>query len=222
MNYLAKLLIPLGLGILAAFVNYLILSSSTAKLDFVTVDKDVPRDSPIDLANLKKLSVPREFEGLRQTMVPWSERGVLSGKRVRRSIKPNDPVFYADTDFEGDWLDLKDGEKLFPVNIGELEFDPTLLRIGNNIQFRVSNYKEAEPEWIGPYRVVAVGSKLRNDQDGERGSRQSSAQSIGIAYNMAEPRMRDSLTKLESFCDAQRGGKAVMLSVLIEEIKNRR
>jgi hypothetical protein len=39
---------------------------------------------------------------------------------------------------------------------------------------------------------------------------------------MAEPRMRDSLTKLESFCDAQRGGKAVMLSVLIEEIKNRR
>jgi hypothetical protein len=34
--------------------------------------------------------------------------------------------------------------------------------------------------------------------------------------------MRDSLLKLELFCDAQRAGKAVMMSVLIEEIKNRR
>jgi len=222
MNYLAKILIPLALGILAAFVNYLILSSSTAKLDFVTVDKEVPRDAPIELINLRKLSVPKEFQGLRQTMVPWNERGVLSGKRVLRPIRPNDPIFFADTDFEGDWLDLKDGEKLFPVNIGELEFDPTLLRIGNYIQFRVSLYKNAEPEWIGPYRVVAVGSKLRNDQDGPTSSRQSSAQSIGIAYNKENPSMGDSLTKLELFCDAQRAGNAVMLSVLIEEIKNRR
>jgi hypothetical protein len=221
MNYLLKILIPLGLGILAAFVNYLILSNSTAKLDFVTVIKDVPRDTPIDVNNLKKLSLPKEFADLGQTMILWSERGVLSGKLALRKIQKGDPVFFADTDTVGDWLDLKDGEKLFPVNIGDLEFDPTLVKIGNYIQFRISSEEGAESKWIGPYRVVAVGSKSRNDEEGEGRSRQSNAQSIGIAYNMSDPKMRDSLRELEAFCDAQRKGNrtALMLGVLLEEPK---
>lgn len=222
MNYLVKILIPLGLGILAGFVNYLILQKGAAEIHFVTVETAVERGKPIEVDNLKKLSVSDKFSGLVKSMVPWSDRGALSGKLALRKIEEGDPVFFADTDNEGGWLDLKDGEKLFPVNIGDLEFDSTLVKIGNNIQFRIRIQKkdsldEEDPKWIGPYRVVAVGSRSRNDEDGEGRSRQSNAQSIGIAHNMSDPKMRASLAELEAFCDKQRKGEAQMLGVLLDE-----
>lgn len=212
MNYLLKILIPLGLGILAGFVNFMILQKGAAEIDFVTVETVVERGKPIQIDNLKKLSVSDKFSGLVKSMVPWSDRGALSGKLALRKIEEGDPVFFADTDNEGGWLDLKEGEKLFPVNIGDLEFDSTLVKIGNQISFRIS-FDEKSPKWIGPYRVVAVGSRSRNDEDGEGRSRQSNAQSIGIAHNPTDPK----ILELEAFCDKQRKGEAQMLGVLLDE-----
>ncbi len=214
MNYALKLLIPLALGVVAAIVNWMVLSANTQPVAYVTVKQPLNEGDPISLDMCVELEVPPTFRDLSKSIVPYRDRGVLSGRIARRTIAPGDPIFFADTDLEGQWLTLKSSEELFPVELDEVAVDPQLLRIGNEIRFRVPALDgEKEPPWVGPFRIVAVGSKVNNNFSEERASSSGGTLSIGIAYNME--RDKDQLTRLEAFCDEQRRGAAQMLGVRI-------
>ena len=144
----------------------------------------------------------------------FEDRGVLSGRRVRRAIEPNDPVFFADTDLSGQWLTLGKAEELFPVELDDVAVDDKLLRIGNQIRFRVPAMEgEDQPPWVGPFKIVAVGSKINNNFTEEKASTSGGSLSVGIAYDMEHN--KEQITRLEAFCDAQRKGEAQMLGVRI-------
>ncbi len=214
MNYAIKLLIPLTLGIVAAAVNWMVLASNTTPIEFVTVKDTMQVGDLFDLQKCDKLEVPPGFKNLSKSAVRFEDRGVLSGRVVRRVIERGDPVFFADTDLGGEWLIMDDSEELFPVELDEVAVDPKLLRIGNLIRFRVPAIQgESVAPWVGPFKIVAVGSKINNNFSEERGSFSGSSLSVGIAYDMQ--RNEEQLKRLEQFCDAQREGKAQMLGVRI-------
>jgi hypothetical protein len=215
MNYLIKLLIPLALGIVAAVINWSVLSSGTSPVYYVTVNKALNVGEPFLLEMASPLGLPPQFRDLSKTIVPYRDRGVLSGRIVRRRIEAGDPIFFADTDLGGEWLALDPSEELFPVEIGEVAVDPGLLRIGNRIRFRVPPLSgEDGPQWIGPFRIVAVGSKINNNfSDDKSRSFSSGRLEVGIAYNLQ--RDGDQLKRLEAFCDQQRRGEAQVLGVRI-------
>lgn len=218
MNYAIKLLIPLALGIVAAAVNWMVLSANTEPLEFVTVKEKMEVGDLFDLEKCAVLEVPPSFQHLSRTAVRFVDRGVLSGRKVRRSIEPQDPVFFADTDLSGEWLMLDKTEELFPVELDEVTVDPKLFRIGNQIRFRVPAMEgESAPPWVGPFKIVAVGSKINNNFSEERGSSSGGALSIGIAYDMQQN--KEQLTRLEQFCDEQRKGTAQMLGVRIVDTR---
>jgi len=218
MNYALKLLIPLALGIVAAVVNWMVLSANTQPLVFVTVKTQLAVGDLFDLEMCDELRVPPTFKNLSKSAVRFEDRGVLSGRVVRRAIEPGDPVFFADTDLSGEWLMLDKSEELFPVELDEVAVDQKLLRIGNQIRFRVPAMDgESAPPWVGPFKIVAVGSKINNNFSEERGSSSGGTLSIGIAYNMQ--RDKDQLTRLEQFCDEQRRGAAQMLGVRIVDTR---
>lgn len=219
MNYALKLLIPLALGVVAAIVNWMVLSANTQPVLFVTVSQSLEVGDLIELDKCVPLEVPPTFRDLSKTLVPYADRGVLSGRMVRRTIESGDPIFFADTDLGGQWLTLDKSEELYPVELDEVSVDPQLLRIGNEIRFRVpAREGEKDPPWVGPFRIVAVGSKINNNFSEERRSSSGGTLSVGIAYNME--RDKDQLSRLEAFCDEQRRGAAQMLGVRIVDTRN--
>jgi len=216
MNYLLKLLIPLGLGAVAAFLNVYMVTAQTESVEFLMVDKEMKEGEMFDLKYAKQLNLPQKYKNALTSVVPYSARGAVSGRKARRSLKANDPVFYADFDLGDKWLSLKEGEELFPIELKNFSVDSSLLRIDNNIYFRVPDESdEEEPIWIGPYRIVAVGGKINNNFDDDKRN-SSGAFSLGIAYNKA----RDALLikQLESFCDRQASG-ARILAVRIQDTR---
>ncbi len=215
MNYLIKLLIPLALGIVAAVINWSVLSSGTQPVYYVTVKKSLNVGDRFELELASPLGLPPSFRDLSTTIVPYRDRGVLSGRVVRRRIEAGDPIFFADTDLGGEWLTLGPSEELFPVELGKLSVDPALLRIGNQIRFRVPPVSNEEgPQWVGPFRIVAVGSKINNNFSDEKSmSYVAGKLEVGIAYNME--RDGEQLKRLEAFCDQQRRGEAEILGVRI-------
>ena len=218
MNYALKLLIPLALGVVAAIVNWMVLSANTTPVLYVTVNQTLEVGDLIELDKCDMLKVPPSFRDLSKSMVPYADRGVLSGRMVRRHIEPGDPVFFADTDLGGQWLMLDTSEELYPVELDEVTVDPQLLRIGNEIRFRVpATSDETAPPWVGPFRIVAVGSKINNNFSEERRSSSGGTLSIGIAYNLK--RDKEQLMRLEAFCDEQRRGTAQMLGVRIVDTR---
>ncbi len=218
MNYAIKLLIPLALGVVAAVVNWMVLSANTQPIVFVTVKKQLGVGDLFDLQLCEELRVPPTFKNLSKSAVRFEDRGVLSGRVVRRVIEPGDPVFFADTDLSGKWLTLDKSEELFPVELDDVAVDDKLLRIGNQIRFRVPVMDgEDSPPWVGPFKIVAVGSKINNNFTEERSSSSGGTLSVGIAYDME--RNKDQLTRLETFCDAQRRGEAQMLGVRIVDTR---
>ncbi len=218
MNYAIKLLIPLALGVVAAMVNWMVLSANTQPIKFVTVKQRMEVGDLFDLEKCTELEVPPSFNSLSKSAVRYEDRGVLSGRRVRRAIEQNDPVFFADTDLSGKWLTLEKTEELFPVELDDVAVDDKLLRIGNQIRFRVPAMDDEDsPPWVGPFKIVAVGSKINNNFTEERSSSSGGTLSVGIAYDME--RNKDQLTRLETFCDAQRRGEAQMLGVRIVDTR---
>jgi hypothetical protein len=216
MKYLLRLLIPLGLGAVAALLNLYMVTAQTESVVFLTVDKPMDQNEMFDLTHAKELPLPQKYGELLKSVVPFSDRGIVSGRVARRTIQPGDPVFYADFDLDGQWLSLGPGEELFPIELKDFSVDSKLLRIGNNIHFRVPNESEdEEPLWIGPYRIVAVGGKINNNFDDDKRSI-SGTFSIGVAYN----KERDALLikQLESFCDRQVLG-AKILAVRIQDTR---
>lgn len=215
MNYAMKLLIPVGLGVAAVAINWMVLTAGTAPVQFVTVTQPLKVGDTVQLEYVAPLALPRSFSGLSRTMVPYDDRGVLSGRVVRRRVEIGDPIFFADTDLGGQWLDLEPREELFLVSMDDVSADPELLRIGNMIRFRVpADEGEDGPAWVGPFRIVAVGAKINNNfSDNGSGYGSGGSLNVGIAYN-AEKNGAE-IARLESFCDRQRKGLATLLGIRI-------
>ncbi len=220
MNYAIKLLIPLALGVIAAVINWTVVSSGTQPVYYVTVKQAINVGEPFRLEMAAQLGLPPSFRDLSQTIVPYRDRGVLSGRIVRRRIEAGDPIFFSDTDLGGEWLALDPSEELFPLELDGVSVDSQLLRIGNEIRIRVPPSEgETSPPWLGPFRIVAVGAKINNNfSDRGNSSLGGGAIQIGIAYDLK--RTDNQLQRLEEFCDDQRLGKAQILGVRI--VSNRK
>ena len=218
MSHSMKLLASLALGGAAALINWMVLAGETKPTYFVTVRERIEAGQTFDLAKAEMLPVPSNLvsSNMAASFVPFTERGSLSGRVVKRDIEPGDPVFYADTDLGGKWFDLEPFEELYPVSLEDASADARLMRVGNQIRFRIPSEDPAAQgaEWIGPFRIVAVGSKINNHGgDDSRGMSSGSSLSVSIAYNAKQPSQQ--IVKLQQFCDLRKQGKATLLGVRI-------
>jgi hypothetical protein len=96
MGHLLKLLLALSLGVVAAAVNWLWLSSQVEPEQFVSASKAIEAGEPIQEDLLKPIGIPGNAKRLRETFIPWEERFVLFGRQVPRAFEPGDLVFYRD------------------------------------------------------------------------------------------------------------------------------
>ena len=178
MKTLTKLLIPIGLGVLAFGLNWMAVQPQMGR-DFVTVNQDVALDKELTESQLAQFKiVGQEFDHLKQTLVPWEERAALLGLPVRRDLKKGDVVLWQDVRYvSADFLPAADEVPLH-ISLEGVDYEPSLLKVGNQVGIVVpvspkvqatgdgtisaavlSAELNAQFEELGPFRILSIGER---------------------------------------------------------------
>ncbi|MGE3819306.1 MAG: hypothetical protein AB7I30_07710 [Isosphaeraceae bacterium] len=195
MNHVTRLLIPVGLGLFASFMNWRIVTSQVAPSAFVAIRAQVDSGEPIEESALCRLMVPGDPARARKTLIPWEDRALLIGRVAGRDFKPGDVVFHRDLVRERAALAAGPGELALPFNLEGLAIETGLLFPGEMVDFLVTRTRESERptgvkppvgddaerslasryELIGPFKLLAVGKSLTIEptekEESKRGSR---------------------------------------------------
>src|SRR5262245_2799656 len=137
MSYTVKILIPLGLGVVAAILNLMVLRGATQPVEFVQVTQDIDFGKPFTSDVLAKLQLPSQFSHLKATAVPYSDMGILIDQPAQRKLVKGDIVFLRDIAVLKDRMELRDDESAFPVSLNGIEVPAVVLQIGKELDFRL-------------------------------------------------------------------------------------
>ena len=219
MNYTAKLLIPIAIGVAAALVNSMILAARTAPVEFVRVSQDVPVGTPFTDANLEVIEFPgQEARQLDRTAVPWAEKGVLLGRTAVRDLLGGDLVFYRDFDVRGAQINLYAGEVARSLSLSGMNVSEEVLTIGNDLHVRLEAEEEETADWYGPCRLVAVGGRVSNSVLGDRIGRSGSASEtiwVAVPEVPKTPDQRRVVEALDRYDSGRYSKNARVLGVML-------
>lgn len=91
-----KLGIPVGLGILAMFLNWMAGMSSLEPSYFVRINTDMRPGDKFSEENLSVLELRGPTGTLQATAIPWKDRSVLFNRECARELKKGDILFWRD------------------------------------------------------------------------------------------------------------------------------
>jgi hypothetical protein len=213
MNYTTRLLIPVGLAIAAAVANYLSMTAGTRPTAFVQATRDLKSGESFADSNLGKLDLPAAFHDLRATAIPYEHVGVLYGQPAPRDFRKGDIIFWRDSPESGPQIHLGPDEDVVPISLEHVEVVPALLRIGSEVSFRFKRLDDqAEPDWIGPFRIVSIGNRLSEEK--ESASAYGTSKTISVAVKNKDNRAREAKdAQFEECCDLITLDKAKLLRI---------
>jgi len=96
MGHLLKLVLAIILGVVAAAVNWIWLSTQVEPEQFVSAGKAIEAGEPLQEGLLKPIGIPGNSKRLRETFIPYEDRFVLFGRKIPRAFEPGDVLFYRD------------------------------------------------------------------------------------------------------------------------------
>lgn len=173
-----KLLIPLGLGVLAAGLNYMGRASDVEPVYYLGLKKDLLTGEEIKPAYLEAITLPRtHVASLAKVGIPYRELAVVYGRRVQRSMKKGDLILWSDITAPTKALDKDDVLLHLSLDNVPLAED---LRVGQKIAFILpQDLLDAAPPGkepvvgkppnpkdtknyriVGPFRVHSLGNRI--------------------------------------------------------------
>ncbi|HZV06365.1 MAG TPA: SAF domain-containing protein [Gemmataceae bacterium] len=168
-----RIIVPVVLGVIAAILNFMVLRGSTAPLELTALRTDIKADTEITEDMLDRLQVRADKE-IFKSAIPYSERGLLLGRRVTRPVSAGEVLLYADVhnlDEENIRLYLKPGETTLTIPVKSSRVAPSLRR-GDSVGVLVSVRPMPEPtktvtrppapitRMLGPFRLLSVGAPV--------------------------------------------------------------
>ena len=180
MKTVARLAIPILLGLVAGALNWWVIRGQVAPHTFTKVAREIRAGQVIDEASLKPLAVSGDLDAIGQSAVPFKDRAVLFNRRAGRDLLAGDLVLWRDATAPPPTAMLAaEGEELLPISLDGISIVPRLLQVGDQVGFLISPGRggpaagapkagagELELEHIGPYRVLSVGDRLGRIPDG--------------------------------------------------------
>lgn len=181
-----KLLIPLGLGVLAAGLNYMGRSSDIEPVFYVGLLKDLKAGEEIKPEYLQNVTLPRSLSAsLEKVGIRYGNRAVVYGRRVQRGMKKGDMLLWSDITAPARPWD-KD-EVLLHLSLDNVALAEDM-RVGQKIAFILPQESEEPPspdkepkgkaplakdktnyKFVGPFRVHSLGRRVM-EEDGPRAS----------------------------------------------------
>ena len=216
MKNLVKFIVPLLLGIGAAVFNFVVLSNSVKKVSFIKATQEIKiGDEFAD--KVERLEVlDQHATSLKEAAVRFSDIGLLRGQTATRNLQPGDVVLYRDTgglvgqiyDFRGDEI------AALPVSLDGITTPPRM-NVGDLVQLKIPPKLGDAPDatrWIGPFRLLSVGSEISNTAEVGESRR------ISIAYDMKNNKR--AIDELEAFIDRRYSGEeAKLIGIKLQKSK---
>jgi hypothetical protein len=210
MNHWMRLGLPLGLGLIAALLNWV---STTAKITpfvAIRVSRDLERGNELVAECLEPLEIRGDLAELPNSAVAWKDRAILFSRPVPRALKRGDLVLWRDATPLPKELPAYRGEFPFGLSLAGMTIVPEFIQVGQQVGFLIGKAPQLrsdtageqkeqaktayEPasEYIGPFRVLAVGRRVTPggelaDTDGSR------SQILTIAARFASQSQRPDL-----------------------------
>jgi hypothetical protein len=172
-----KLAIPIGLGVLAALLNYMGRSAETAPVSYVRLNQDLDLGVEFKEEFLERVDLPKNLGTLEQSAIPYKDRAVLYQRPNPRKLKKGDILLWRDATPPDPGLALREGEVALHLSLEGLSASlPAIIKIGDEIGFYLpkqvttASPKDKEPassqpsmEYVGPFRVLSIGKRVASD-----------------------------------------------------------
>jgi hypothetical protein len=164
-----RILIPVGLGVVAALANFVAVRNKTATIEIVAVTRDVKAGHELADADLVGVAVRAE-SALEVSAVRYDKRGELLGRKVNRALRAREVVFSSDTLRRvGDDVqaNLRPGEISRTLSVKAGCVAPNL-QVGDEVGLLLRGGPMTtdghELRLVGPYRLIGLGEKDNIDQ----------------------------------------------------------
>jgi len=202
MKSIQGLIIALALGIVAALLNLAYVNSQVrdakTMVDYIGVadGQTVLRGEPLTEAKLVKVPIPLDRQGtLDRFAFRWSDLRTVVGRPVTRTLSGGSLLLEDDMRTPPAELELpkpkpgsQDEDVALFVPVDMRAFVPSLVKPGDRVSFLVgsgrptpaggSTGSEAEQETIGPFVVLALGSRLSSEEVAKAATVSASQQNI--------------------------------------------
>jgi hypothetical protein len=235
MKTLMKLAVPLGLGIVATVLNFMAGQSAKAPVAFLVAGTDITAGSAFTTDNTQKVELPNDQAGtLKGVVVPASERAVVLGRICPRNLKKGDVIFYRDVSPTEPDLDLRKDEELYFLSLEGLVTNslPALLKVGDEIGFWVyprpaaegGKAAKADPEYVGPFRVVSLGKRITRDGVDKGGQGSGDMREIGFAIKTSgdHKKLDENIKRLSEARAATPGATSCQVIVVIHALRHKK
>jgi hypothetical protein len=180
------LLIAVGLGIIGAFCNLFYLANKARDfdmVDFIAIgERQINIGDKFNEGHFVKVSIPRINVGnLDKVAVHWEDRNTVFGEPATKSYSPNDLLFQKEIRTPPA-MDIKRmiaaDEMVMWIPVDTRTFVPQLVNAGDQVSFLMPRVGASGPtpadgndtggpEYIGPFRILALGNRL-GSQDVQR------------------------------------------------------
>jgi hypothetical protein len=237
-----KLTLPVGLGLAAACAHGLAVYSKIAPSTYIVVTRDIVEGEPVAAGDLAKIELYGDQAGLPKTVLPFAQRAMMYGQIARRDFSKGDLVLWQDTKPAHGRPRLAADEVPLQIALSGKSHLTRFLEVGQNVSFllatdadapvpdrKSSSFEEEEPltpiaatsELVGPFRVVAIGSRVEpGDIDRTRNREEIEMITVAAKLVPGDRRHLDPVAERLQMAASGRGTERVY-DVIVEWKKNR-
>ncbi len=220
-----RMLLPVGFGIAAAVINFVVLKQLNQQTEFVSVGGKVPlaQGTPFAPANLTPLPVSGNVAKLNKAWIRWEDRDTIFGRPAGRTLHRGELVLRQDAQ---PVKELKPGpdEDAMVISLGSVEVEPKLLLIGEEIGFlirqarpepvvelpadkpspvKIAPPKKPDPldvdiKYLGPFRLLSVGDRLSRNVGESKKDNRGDGRTVTIAIKKirGEEKLNENVDRL--------------------------
>jgi len=206
MKWTWRFALPVILGVVAAGINYAVLSMRMAPRTYAQASSKLRRGADVfDKDNVSKVELAVDIPAA----LPWDDHKVLFDLRVARDLQPGDLIFRSDIVLPDDRLKLQPGEVALNIPLEGVKFEANLLQVGRNVGFAIAETPPArgavqpasvgDPKFdaVGPFRIVSVGARITSQPSTDAEKNRSTVATVSVATSqLADGRVEDKAARL--------------------------
>ena len=161
MSQLQHLRFPIGLGILAGFLNWMNISSVISPHEYLVTTKNVQAGTPIEADAFATISLRHDqAQKMKDILFTSDDVNLIAGRRVVRNLQAGQLISRADvsTVLQDD---LRPGEQMITIKFKKRS--ASSLFVGQKVELEVSQEARSQYPRVPTYRVLAIAPPKDDD-----------------------------------------------------------